>query len=130
MPELFRAASKAVPSPLRLLSSPTVSKAVATGGMGEVKGAVEGVKVAGRKAREEVAGWKAQAGDIVGVVRYAWGGTWWRDSAISGWWTRERKNKAAMKALPNKELDLMIVEGRTGGCVYNAVADDFLVICF
>ncbi|KAL5532237.1 hypothetical protein ACEPAF_5806 [Sanghuangporus sanghuang] len=29
---------------------------------------------------------------------------------VREWWTRERKDRAAIKALPNRELDLMIIE--------------------
>jgi len=35
----------------------------------------------------------------------------YKGGAVAEWWNKERKDKAVLKALPNRDLDCMAVEG-------------------
>ncbi|PFH45653.1 hypothetical protein AMATHDRAFT_8848 [Amanita thiersii Skay4041] len=58
-----------------------------------------------RRVRSEVEGW------VGGVVR-AWSPGWMQEGVgrAGRWWTRERANKVAESCLPNREVDVVIIE--------------------
>ncbi|TDL20508.1 hypothetical protein BD410DRAFT_899434 [Rickenella mellea] len=129
VPELFLSVASTLSSPGRFFSSPPVassSKAVVPAATTSGDTAV--AKALALKDQGLAAEWVSHARNGVRLVGYVVRGTWWKDSGLSGWWTTERKNKVAVKCLPNKDLDAMIVELLTNFISHSLSEDSLGVV--
>ncbi|TDL14209.1 hypothetical protein BD410DRAFT_865598, partial [Rickenella mellea] len=129
VPELFRSVASTFSSPGRFFSSPAAppvassSKAVMPAAT--TTGDAVVAKALALKDQGLAGEWLGHARNAVRLVGYVVRGTWWKDSGLSGWWTTERKNKVAVKCLPNKDLDALIVELLTN-FVSHSLSEDSL----
>lgn len=117
--EILKAAANIMPSPKKLFSPKAVIKDSANKGNMNNNDSTAGSStdassstVVQEKAKADLLSTSiAQMKEVYALAMFVYHGSWWKKSAFVSWWTRERVNKAAIRSLPNKELDCMIVQG-------------------